>query len=74
MTKRYKLPLDALHLTNIRRSDRIPHNRGLGLTRVQYAVRRLCCDEQGIIVRINPNSLIASEKILSVGEDEVLCL
>jgi len=26
MTKKYKLPLDALQLTSIRRSDRIPRN------------------------------------------------
>jgi hypothetical protein len=29
MTERYKLPLVALQLTSIRRSDRIPRNRGI---------------------------------------------
>jgi len=65
-TKIYKRQLDALQLTSIRGSDRIPHNRGifqlgsnqtnLGLTKLQY-VTRLCSDEKvKVTVRINPTA------------------
>ena len=71
MTKRYRIPPDVLRLTCIRRSDRIPRNRGrfdLGVTKAQYGIRRLCSDWKGrVTVRINPNSLIAWQKVLSTS-------
>jgi len=40
MTKRHKLPLDALQLTNIRISDRIPRNRGILQLGRQYKPKK----------------------------------
>jgi len=36
-TKRYKRPLDALELTSIQRSDRIPHIRGIFQLQSDYS-------------------------------------
>jgi hypothetical protein len=58
---RYKPPLDALQLTNIR-SDGIPRNKAYSkvgpITKVQYSVRRLFSyEKEKVAVRINPSSL-----------------
>jgi hypothetical protein len=67
MTKSYKLPLDASQVTHFWSSDRIPRNRvisNLGLTTVQYSVRRPCNDKkEKVTVWINPNSPMAWEKM-----------
>ena len=66
MTKRYKFPLVVPKRTNIR-SVRIPRKRDIfQLTKVRCSVRRLCSEEKAkLTFRINPNSPIAWEKIVS---------
>jgi len=68
-TKGSKIPLDALEVTSIRRSDRIPHIRGIFQLRSDYNAvhgqQAFAVKKRRESVPFNPNSLSASEKMLS---------
>jgi hypothetical protein len=78
MTQRYKLPLDELQLTSIRKViafQAAEEYCSCDVTKVQYSVSRLCSDEKDkVTVRINHKSNSLRENVIYLLVKMKLCV